>query len=94
MVFVFEGGRPADAHTVKEKVRFRFLAVYGALLEKAIGNLQVEARQADAQSRPPFCLGFREDGTELDLQGTRIRGQILAPSDRVPREPATTALLN
>ena len=27
MVFVFEGGRPADAHTVKEKVRFRFLAV-------------------------------------------------------------------
>jgi len=34
MVFVFEGGRPSDANTAKEKTRFRFLAVYGAQLEK------------------------------------------------------------
>lgn len=34
MVFVFEGGRPSDAHTAKGMTRFRFLAVYGALLEK------------------------------------------------------------
>jgi hypothetical protein len=35
MVFVFEGGRPSDAHKEKEMTRFRFLAVYGALLKKA-----------------------------------------------------------
>jgi len=35
MVFVFEGGRPSDANTANEKMRFRFLAVYGAQLEKA-----------------------------------------------------------
>ena len=35
MVFVFQGGRPSDAHTAREKVRFRFLAVYGAMLEKS-----------------------------------------------------------
>ena len=35
MVFVFEGGRPSDTHTAKEMTRFRFLAVYGALLEKS-----------------------------------------------------------
>ena len=35
MVFVFEGGRPADARTTKQMIRFRLLAVYGALLEKS-----------------------------------------------------------
>jgi hypothetical protein len=30
MVFVFEGGRPADARTTKQMIRFRLLAVYGS----------------------------------------------------------------
>lgn len=34
MVFVFDGGRPADLRAAKEKRPFRFLAVYGALLAK------------------------------------------------------------
>jgi hypothetical protein len=33
MVFVFEGGRPSDA--AKGRTKFRFEAVYGALLEKS-----------------------------------------------------------
>jgi hypothetical protein len=35
MVFVFKAGRPSDALMAKETIRFRFLAVYGALLERA-----------------------------------------------------------
>jgi hypothetical protein len=35
MVFVFASGRPSDAYTARERIRFRFLAVYGALLEKS-----------------------------------------------------------
>ncbi len=35
MVFGFEAGRPSDARTAKQVTRFRFLAVYGALLEKS-----------------------------------------------------------
>jgi hypothetical protein len=34
MVFVFEGGRPSDAQNAKAKARFRFMTVYGALLDK------------------------------------------------------------
>lgn len=35
MVFVFQGGRPTDVRTAKSPTKFRFLAVYGALLKKA-----------------------------------------------------------
>lgn len=35
MVFVFESGRPSDAAKGKKKACFRFLAVYGDLLQKA-----------------------------------------------------------
>ena len=35
MVFVFESGRPSDAANGKKMASFRFLAVYGDLLEKA-----------------------------------------------------------
>ena len=34
MVFVFESGRPSDAGKGRKMARFRFLAVYGALLKK------------------------------------------------------------
>jgi hypothetical protein len=35
MVFVFQSGRPADRRTAGELRRFRYLAVYGALLAKS-----------------------------------------------------------
>jgi hypothetical protein len=35
MVFMFAGGRPSDAHKGIKPIRFRFLAVYGAMLKKA-----------------------------------------------------------
>lgn len=35
MVFVFESSRPSDLRTEKVRKRFRFLAVYGALLAKS-----------------------------------------------------------
>lgn len=35
MVFVFQSGRPSDAIKGKKMERFRFLAVYGALLKKS-----------------------------------------------------------
>jgi hypothetical protein len=56
MVFVFEGGRPSDAGTAKGKVRFRFLAVYGALLEMAdwqfAGRSQTSRRTITATVLP------------------------------------------
>jgi hypothetical protein len=56
MVFVFEGGRPSDARTAKELTRFRFLAVYGALLEKAdsqfAGRSQTSRRTITAAVLP------------------------------------------
>jgi hypothetical protein len=56
MVFVFEGGRPSDAHTAKERQRFRFLAVYGALLEKSdwqfAGRSQTSRRTITATVLP------------------------------------------
>jgi hypothetical protein len=56
MVFVFEGGRPSDAHTVKEMTRFRFLAVYGALLKKTdwqfAGRSQTSRRTITATVLP------------------------------------------
>jgi hypothetical protein len=56
IVFVFEGGRPSDAHTAKEMMRFRFLAVYGALLEEAdwqfSGRSQTSRRTITATVRP------------------------------------------
>ena len=56
MVFVFEGGRPSDAHTSKGMTRFRFLAVYGALLEEAdwqfSGRSQTSRRTITATVRP------------------------------------------
>jgi len=56
MVFVFEGGRPADAQTAKERARFRFLTVYGALLEKAdwqfAGRSQTSRRTITATVLP------------------------------------------
>jgi hypothetical protein len=42
MVFVFEGGRPSDSNKGRGLVRFRFLAVYGALLDK--GDWQFAGR--------------------------------------------------
>ena len=55
-VFVFEGGRPADAHTAKERARFRFLAVYGALLDKSdwqfAGRSQTSRRTITATVLP------------------------------------------
>lgn len=56
MVFVFEGGRPSDALKAKELTRFRFLAVYGALLEKAdwqfAGRSQTSRRTITATVLP------------------------------------------
>jgi hypothetical protein len=56
MVFVFEGGRPSDARTAKALTRFRFLAVYGALLEKAdwqfAGRSQTSRRTITAAVLP------------------------------------------
>ena len=56
MVFVFEGGRPSDAATGKGMTRFRFLAVYGALLEKAdwqfAGRSQTSRRTITATVLP------------------------------------------
>lgn len=56
MVFVFEGGRPADARISKERTRFRFLAVYGAQLEKAdwqfAGRSQTSRRTITATVLP------------------------------------------
>jgi hypothetical protein len=56
IVFVFEGGRPSDAHTAKERTRFRFLAVYGAMLEKAdwqfAGRSQTSRRTITATVLP------------------------------------------
>lgn len=56
MVFVFEGGRPSDARTSKEKTQFRFLAVYGALLEKSdwqfAGRSQTSRRTITATVLP------------------------------------------
>jgi hypothetical protein len=56
MVFVFEGGRPSDARNAKEITRFRFLGVYGALLEKTDwkfdGRSQTSRRTITATVRP------------------------------------------
>lgn len=56
MVFVFEGGRPSDKQKTKEMTRFRFLAVYGALLEKSdwqySGRSQTSRRTITASVRP------------------------------------------
>jgi hypothetical protein len=56
MVFVFEGGRPSDARTAKERQRFRFLTVYGALLEKSdwqlAGRSQTSRRTITATVLP------------------------------------------
>ncbi len=56
MVFVFESGRPSDANTGKAMTRFRFLAVYGALLEKAdwkfAGRSQTSRRTITATVLP------------------------------------------
>jgi len=56
MVFVFEGGRPSDAHTAKAMTRFRFLAVYGALIEKTdwqfAGRSQTSRRTITATVLP------------------------------------------
>ena len=56
MVFVFEGGRPSDAQTGKAMTRFRFLAVYGAKLEKSdwqfSGRSQTSRRTITATVMP------------------------------------------
>ena len=56
MVFVFEGGRPSDARTAKQMICFRFLAVYGALLEKSdwqfAGRSQTSRRTITATVLP------------------------------------------
>ncbi len=56
MVFVFEGGRPSDAQNAKGMTRFRFLAVYGALLEKTdwqfAGRSQTSRRTITATVLP------------------------------------------
>ncbi len=54
MVFVFESGRPSDA--IKGRLRFRFVAVYGALLEKTdwqfAGRSQTSRRTITATVLP------------------------------------------
>jgi hypothetical protein len=56
MVFVFDGGRPADVRTVRAMTRFRFLAVYGALLERTdwqfAGRSQTSRRTITATVLP------------------------------------------
>jgi hypothetical protein len=56
MVFVFESGRPSDTSKGKSVVKFRFLAVYGALLEKAdwqfAGRSQTSRRTITATVLP------------------------------------------
>ncbi len=56
MVFVFEGGRPSDKQKAKEMARFRFLAVYGAQLEKSdwqySGRSETSRRTITASVRP------------------------------------------
>jgi hypothetical protein len=56
MVFVFEGGRPSDTRMAKEMTKFRFLAVYGAQLDKAdwqfAGRSQTSRRTITASVRP------------------------------------------
>lgn len=56
MVFVFEGGRPSDKQKAKEMTRFRFLAVYVALLEKSdwqySGRSEASRRTITASVRP------------------------------------------
>ena len=56
MVFVFEGGRPSDAIKANGMVRFRFLAVYGALIEKCdwkfAGRSQTSRRTITATVLP------------------------------------------
>jgi hypothetical protein len=54
MVFVFEGGRPSDVTT--GRIKFRFKAVYGALLEKSdwqfAGRSQTSRRTITATVLP------------------------------------------
>lgn len=56
MVFVFESGRPSDAAKGIERARFRFLAVYGALIDEAdwqyTGRSQTSRRTITATVLP------------------------------------------
>ena len=68
MVFVFEGGRPSDARTTKKMTRFRFLAVYGALLKKSDWKFAWAKPDEQANNHGhSFTVRVREDGKELDL---------------------------
>jgi hypothetical protein len=88
MVFVFQGGRPADLRAAKERARFRFLAVYGAQLERSdwqfAGRNQTSRRTITASVRPS---GFEKMEKNWIYRIPQLSSRSPVQSDRVQRRP-------
>jgi hypothetical protein len=72
MVFVFQSGRPVDVLKKVEPVRFRFLAVYGAMLRKADWKFAGRGQQ----SRRTITASVLTSGYERMVKNWIYRAQL------------------
>lgn len=92
MVFVFEGGRPADLRAAKERRPFRFLAVYGALLAKT--DWQFAGRSATSRRTITATVlpsGFEKMADNWIYRVPGITEKTPSRSGPVPQEPGIVA---